>query len=220
MPTNDDLTHEHSTPVDADHPGYETTDVNVSGIAVFLAGLFGTVLIFFVVCFMLGKVINTGIEASYTSDYGEQNKWHGGPAAKSKLENLESDPAMEQKEFAKMTATFPNPRLDIDDGNQATAELHAKEDLLLDHYSSIPGDSSTIRIPISRAMELIAQRGLPVVAAAATSQQLAGDVKPEVQAPLTTGFARTGYEIDAMETRAQRLSSEKASAEAEHASAK
>jgi hypothetical protein len=120
-----------------------------------------------------------------------------------------------------MAAAFPNPRLDIDDGNQATAELHEREDLLLDHYSSIPGDSSTIRIPISRAMELIAQRGLPVnAAAAATSPQLAGDVKPEVQAPLTTGFARTGYEIDVMETRAQRLSSEKASAEAEHASAK
>ena len=220
MPTNDDLNHEHSTPVDADHPGYETTDVNVNGIAVFLAGLFGTVLIFFGVCFMLGKVINNGIQSSYAADYGEPNKWHGGPAAKTKLDNLESNPAMEQKEFGKMTAAFPNPRLDIDDGNQATAELHAKEDLLLDHYSSIPGDSSTIRIPISRAMELIAQRGLPVNAAAATPQQLAGDVKPEVQAPLTTGFARTGYEIDAMETRAQRMSSEKAIAESEHASTK
>ena len=55
-----------------------------------------------------------------------------------------------------MTATFPNPRLDTDDGNQATADLHAREDLLLDHYSSVAGDSSTIRIPISRAMELIA----------------------------------------------------------------
>ncbi len=154
------------------------------------------------------------------ADYGEPNKWHGGPAEKTKLENLTSNAAMEQKEFGQMAAAFPNPRLDIDDGNQATAELHAKEDLLLDHYSSIPGDSSTIRIPISRAMELIAQRGLPVNAAAATSPQMVGDVKPEVQAPLTTGFARTGYEIDAMETRAQRLSSEKASAEAEHASAK
>jgi hypothetical protein len=220
MPTNDDLNHEHSTPVDADHPGYETTDVNVNGIAVFLAGLFGTVLIFFGVCFMLGKVINNGIQSSYAADYGEPNKWHGGPAAKTKLDNLESNPAMEQKEFGKMAATFPNPRLDIDDGNQATADLHAREDLLLDHYSSIPGDSSTIRIPISRAMELIAQRGLPVNTAAATSQQLAGDVKPEVQAPLTTGFARTGYEIDAMETRAQRMSSEKATSEAEHASTK
>ena len=67
MPTNDDLSHEPSTPVDADHPGYETTDVNVNGVAVFLAGLFGTVLIFFGVCFMLGKVINNGIQSSYAS---------------------------------------------------------------------------------------------------------------------------------------------------------
>jgi hypothetical protein len=220
MPTNDDLKHEHDTPVDAEHPGYETTDVNVSGVAVFLAGLFGTVIVFFGVCFMLGKVINNGIQSSYTTEYGEPNKWHGGPAAKTKLQNLASNPEMEQKEFRQMTATFPNPRLDIDDGNQATADLHAREDLLLDHYSSIPGDSSTIRIPISRAMELIAQRGLPVNAGAVTSQQLAEDVKPEVQAPLTTGFARTGFEIDVMETRAQRLSSEKAGAEAEHASTK
>jgi hypothetical protein len=219
MPTNDDLNHEHSTPIDAEHPGYETTDVNVSGVAVFLAGLFGTVIIFFGVCFMLGKVINNGIQSSYTAEYGERNKWHGGPEAKGKLENLESNPDMEQKEFGKMAATFPNPRLDIDDGNQATADLHAREDLLLDHYSSIPGESGTIRIPISRAMELIAQKGLPVNAATA-SEQLAGDVKPEGQAPLTTGFARTGFEIDAMETRAQRMSAEKAGAEAEHASSK
>jgi hypothetical protein len=210
MPTNDDLNHEHSTPVDAEHPGYETTDVNVSGVAVFLAGLFGTVLIFFGICFMLGKVINNGIQASYAADYGEPNKWHGGPAAKGKLENLKSNPAMEQKELGLMTATFPNPRLDIDDGNQATADLHAREDLLLDHYSSISGESGAIRIPISRAMELIAQRGLPVNAAAATTQQLAGDEKPEVQAPLTTGFARTGYEIDVMEARAQKMSFAKA----------
>jgi hypothetical protein len=178
------------------------------------------VLIFFGVCFMLGKVINNGIQSSYVADYGEQNNWHGGPAAKTKLENLTSNAEMEQKEFGKVAATFPQPQLDIDDGNQATANLHAREDLLLDHYSSIPGDSNAIRIPISRAMELIVQRKLPVNAAAATSQPLAGDVKPEVQAPLTTGFARTGYEIDAMETRAQKMSSEKASEGAEHASTK
>ena len=39
-----------------------------------------------------------------------------------------------------MTQTFPTPRLDIDDGNQDTADLHAREDLLLDHYSISPGE--------------------------------------------------------------------------------
>jgi hypothetical protein len=33
--------------IDAEHPGYEITDVNVSGVAGFLAGLLGTVVIFF-----------------------------------------------------------------------------------------------------------------------------------------------------------------------------
>ena len=47
-----------------------------------------------------------------------------------------------------MTSAFPNPRLDIDDGNQATADLHAREDLLLDHYSTNPGDSG-VRIQSS-----------------------------------------------------------------------
>ena len=38
MPTNDDLNqhNNHGEPVDAEHPGYETTDVNVNGVAVVL----------------------------------------------------------------------------------------------------------------------------------------------------------------------------------------
>ena len=71
-----------------------------------------------------------------------------------------------------MTSTFPEPRLDIDDGNQATADLHAREDLLLNNYSVDPSEGGTIRIPIARAMELIAQRGLPVNAQGAAAAAL------------------------------------------------
>ena len=206
MPTNDDLTPEHDTPLDAEHPGYELTDVNVSGVSVFLAGLFGVVLIFFGICFMLGRVINN----EFAREDGQPNKWHGGAVAKEQRENLASSPEMQQKELRTMTASFPTPRLDIDDGNQATADLHAREDLLLDHYSTVAGGNGAIRIPISRAMELIAQRGLPVNAATSTSPQMVGDIKPEVQAPLTNGFARTGFELDVMESRTQTMSYGKA----------
>lgn len=110
-----------------------------------------------------------------------------------------------------MTTTFPEPRLDIDDGNQATADLHTREDLLLDNYSVDPAEAGLIRIPISRAMELIAQRGLPVNAQAQTTTvEMAGDEKPVVQAPLTSGFARTGYELQVIEAREQKLSYGKA----------
>jgi hypothetical protein len=216
MPTND---HNLNKPAahdsharDAESPGYETTDVNVGGVSVFLAGLFGFVLVFFVVCFVIGKVINTAIE----KQDGPTNKWNqlsafaGAETTGGKRQDLASNPDMQQKQFQQMTSTFPEPRLDIDDGNQATADLHAREDLLLDHYSTTPNEPGSVRIPISRAMQLIAQRGLPVNTPAATSVQMAGDEKPVVEAPLTSGFARTGYELDVIEARAQRLSYGKA----------
>jgi hypothetical protein len=194
----------HPTPqIDAEHPGYETQDVNVSGIVYFLGGLFASVLVFFVLCFYLGKVINY----SFVKEDGPPDQWHQyGNTHNKDRENLVSNPAIEQKDLQAITASFPAPRLDVDDGLQATADLHAREDLLLDNYSSdTEGSSTTTRIPIDRAMQLIAQRGLgSAPAAAAPANLMAGDSVPEIQAPLTTGFARTGYELDTIETRAQK----------------
>jgi hypothetical protein len=213
MPTNDhDLHKPHGSDVpDSESPGYETTDVNTSGIGVFLAGLFGSVLVFFVFCFVLGRVINTAIE----KEDGPVTKWNqpssfsGAENTGGKRQDLASNPSIEQKQLQQITSTFPEPRLDLDDGNQATADLHAREDLLLDHYSA--GENGSVRIPISRAMELIVQHGLPVnTQAESTTIQMAGDEKPIVEAPLTTGFARTGYELDTIEARAQKMSYGKA----------
>lgn len=212
--------HGHAGPRDSDNPGYETSDVNVSGVATFLGGLIGFVLVFFVVCYGIGIAINRGL-----SDHdGPVDKWHqlstfAGPQTADgkpgKREDLASNPAIEQKALAQITSSFPSPRLDIDDGNQATADLHAREDLLLEHYSSVQGESGTVRIPIERAMELIAQKGLPVVSAPAASEaEMAGDSKPVVQAPLTTGFARTGYELETIAAREQKMSYSSAEAAA------
>ena len=204
----------HSIPhvepqVDAEHPGYEVQDVNARGIAVFLAGLFGTVIIFFFFCYGMGKVINN---YWITQPDGAATKWTiaAGAVPPGKGENLSSNPEMQQQELRQMTSTFPEPRLDIDDGNQATADLHAREDLLLDHYSLVDGVPGTIRIPIDRAMELIAQRGLPVASAAASTDSVAHAAKPEIRTPLTTGFARTGYELTTIEAREQKMNYGKA----------
>ena len=198
--------------LDAEHPGYEIEDVNTKGIAVFLAGLFGTVVIFFFVCYAMGKVINN----LWEKEDGTATKWTvaSGTVPPGKGNNLASNPEMQQKQLQIMTSNFPGPRLDIDDGNQATADLHAREDLLLEHYSLVDGQPGTIRIPIERAMELIAQRGLPV-ASAPQATSLAHDAKPEIHAPLTTGFARTGFELTTIEAREQQMNYGKAVASAE-----
>lgn len=190
--------------------GYEVTDVSVQGILVFLVGLFVSVGVFFVLCFGLGKVINYSLEKRD----GPADKWNANPVrAAGKLKNMESNPAGAQQQLKQLTQTFPTPRLQSDDGNQDVANLHAREDLLLDHYSWVDDAHTKVRIPIERAMELIAQRGLPVAEKPAQSEPLmAGDSAPTVNAPLTDGFARTGFEQQEMA--APKLAGEQTSAKA------
>jgi hypothetical protein len=200
---------DYSPPVDAEHPGYEVEDVNVRGIAVFLAGLFGTVIIFFFFCYGMGKVINN----LWAKQDGAATKWTiaAGTVPLGKGKDLASNPEIQQQQLQQITGNFPEPRLDVDDGNQATADLHAREDLLLEHYSLVDGQPGTVRIPIERAMELIAQRGLPVENQAATTpDNVAHAAAPEIKTPLTDGFARTGYELMTIEAREQKMNYGKA----------
>ena len=200
----------HNSPVrDSENPGYETQDVSVGGIVTFLAGLSGFVIIFFFFCFVMGKAINYAL----IKHDGEPNKWHanqstlGATVHGEKREDLTPSSVMEQRALQQMTQVFPTPRLETDDGNQDLADLHAREDLLLENYST-SGDlpAGTIRIPIERAMQLVLQKGLPAAPASASEKTLmAGESKPLVTAPLTDGFARTGYELDTIQAREQRL---------------
>jgi hypothetical protein len=190
---------------DSENPGYETQDVSVGGIVTFLAGLSAFVIIFFFFCFAMGKAINYAL----AKHDGPLDKWHAQPVTLGatprgeKREDLTSNATMEQRELAQMTQVFPTPRLQTDDGNQDIADLHAREDLLLDYYSSSKDlPAGTVRIPIERAMQIILQRGLPQAPAQPQSAPLmAGESAPTVTAPLTDGFARTGYELQTMETR-------------------
>src|SRR6202041_625387 len=141
---------------------------------VFLASLAAFVGVFFIFCFGMGKVINTPI---IKSD-GPSNQWNQiGPQPRgSKRDDLTSNAVMEQQQLRQMVQRFPTPRLQTDDGNEEIAEMHAREDLLLDYYSWVNRSSGKVRIPIARAMELIAKNGLPVAPEEQTTEPLmAGD---------------------------------------------
>jgi hypothetical protein len=169
--------------------GYEVSDANTGGIMVFLVALFISVGVFFVFCFGMGKVINNGLDRAD----GPANKWNA-PKQIAPRKAIQSSPALEQEQLAKLTQQFPTPRLELDDGNQDLTDLHGREDLLLDNYSWVDKPGGAVRIPIARAMELIAQRGLPVAPAEQHQALMTGDKQPFVQMPLTNGFARTAYE--------------------------
>jgi hypothetical protein len=174
--------------------GYEASDVGVKGIAVFAVALIIFVVVGGVLCYGIGKVIN----ARMNKEDGPNSKWTQTVDVR-QLGNLPSNPELQNK-VAEMTQSFPTPRVQFDDGDQDIADLHAREDLLLSNYTWVDESKGTVRIPIERAMELIAQRGLPAVQAAqaqATQTQLmTGDSTPTVPVPLTDGFARTAFEQD------------------------
>ena len=174
--------------IDASH-GYERSDVKTTGIVVFLTALGIFVAVTGILCWGIGKAFN----AYMNKEDGPNTKWTKDADAQIRqLGNLPSSPELQNK-VAELTQQFPTPRVQDDDGNQDVMDLHAREDLLLDHYTRIDGQAGKVRIPIDRAMELIAQRGLPV-APAQNETLMAGDQSPVVHAPLTTGFARTAYE--------------------------
>jgi hypothetical protein len=190
-------THEPDKNVKVDASlGYEGTDVKVSGILVFLTALGIFVVVTAVLCVGIGKVINSQLAKAD----GPTTKWNH-PVDVRGLGNLATNPELQSK-FAQLANKFPTPRLQTDDGYDEIYVMHQKEDLLLENYTWVDEKQGTVRIPIERAMELIAQRGLPVAPAAqpaqgAEAKPLAEAELPTVHAPLTNGFARTGYEQDA-----------------------
>jgi hypothetical protein len=180
--------------------GYERSDVKPSGIVVFLTALSIFVVVTAVLCYGIGKVLFSHMAKDDVKEYGPKSRWSTTVNVQP-LGNMANNPELQNK-LAQMTQQFPTPRLQTDDGNQEIADLHAKEDLLLKNYSWANQSQGKVRIPIERAMELIAQSGLPVASKVEEAPLLTGDSKPVVAVPLTSGFARTGYELDAAQAEA------------------
>jgi hypothetical protein len=186
---------ESSKPEEVDaSKGYETTDVRASGIVVFLVAMTLFASATAVMAYGVGKVL----DARMAKEDGPNSKWTKAVDIR-QLGNMPNSPELQNK-VAALMQQFPTPRLQTDDGNQDVTDLHTREDLLLNNYSwvdpSLGAPQGTVRIPIERAMELIAQRGLPVAPAVEQAPLMAGDQRPVVAVPLTDGFARTGYELN------------------------
>jgi hypothetical protein len=82
----------------------------------------------------------------------------------------------------KAAANFPSPRLQPDTPGDI-ARFRAWEQERLENYQVIDEAQGTVRIPVSRAMELTLQRGLPTRGAAAAAA-------PASPAPVTAAPAK------------------------------
>jgi hypothetical protein len=181
--------------------GFEASDARVSGVVIFMVAMSIFAVVVAVMAYGVGKVLNTRM----AREDGPPRRWTRQVDVRP-LGNMPSNPELQNK-MAELTDRFPMPRLQTDDGSQDVADLHAREDLLLENYSWVDPSQGKVRIPIEHAMELVAQRGLPVALAVEQAPLLTGDQRPTIAVPLTNGFARTSYELDQAAT--QRVESKR-----------
>jgi hypothetical protein len=129
--------------------GYERQDIGVSGVLYFLFGLaLAGLFVYFVV---------NGIY-SYLEKNSEANQTPVSPLvtnAPADTRKLSSD----YKDYLKQN--FPSPQLEVDERGQLD-KIRTDEAETLSTYDWVDQKAGTVRIPIDRAMDLIAQRGLPV----------------------------------------------------------
>jgi hypothetical protein len=140
---SDETSHENG------HGNYERRDIGIAGVLYFLLGLaVAGVFVHFVV---------SGLYA-YLDKRTEANQAPMSPLitnAPTDTRHLPDD----YKDYLKQN--FPAPQLEIDERNQLDS-IRTNEAQILSSYDYIDKNAGTVRIPIDRAMDLIAQRGLPV----------------------------------------------------------
>jgi hypothetical protein len=133
--------------------GYERQDIGSTGVLYFLLGLFvAGVLVYFVV---------DGLYA-FLQKRSEAQQAPLSPL----VTNAPEDTRRIPKDYPQ--SAFPSPKLEEDERGQLNG-IRLKEEQTLSTYDYIDEKAGTVRIPIDRAMDLIAQRGLPVRSQAASA---------------------------------------------------
>ena len=128
------------------HGDYERRDIGVAGVLYFLLGL--------VVAGIFVHFVATGLFREFEKMSNAEQT-----IASPLITNAPTDTRHVPRDYPQ--TAFPDPRLEEDERGQLNG-IRLKEEQTLSTYDYIDQKSGTVRIPIDRAMELIAQRGLPV----------------------------------------------------------
>ena len=126
--------------------GYERSDIGVKGVLYFLLGL--------AVAGLFTYFIVDGLYW-YLDKRSETQQAPVNPL----VTNAPADTRHIPDDYPK--SAFPDPRLENDERGQLN-DIRLTEEQTLSTYDYIDKNAGTVRIPIERAMDLVAQRGLPV----------------------------------------------------------
>jgi hypothetical protein len=155
----------------ANNSGFEKEDMSPLGIFYFMAGLA-----------IVGVVIYFILVGMYRF-LDAYDRTHQAPVNPMAIKTG-IDQTMSSKEIRdKAEATFPKPVLEYSEQTQFVKEL-ATQDETLASYDWVDQKAGIVRIPIDRAIDLVAERGLPVLPAGAVAE--AGGVKAMIKTKAAT----------------------------------
>src|SRR5499427_10862922 len=136
------------------HGDYERKDISVNGVVVFLIGLAAIV----VVSYFVVDVFYHALEKHFEAQQAPIS-----PLVTNAQQDTRRIPPQYGQDYAKyLKESFPAPQLETDERTQLN-EVRLREEDVLSTYDYVDKNAGTIRIPIDRAMHLLAQRGLPVL---------------------------------------------------------
>jgi hypothetical protein len=141
--------------------GYEHQDIGAAGVLYFLLGLAVAGLLVFFIVDGLYHILDKRSEAEQAP-------------VNPLVTNAPADTRNIPRDYPQ--GAFPNPKLEEDERGQLNG-IRLQEEQTLSTYDWIDKNAGTVRIPIDRAMDLIAQRGLP------TRQQVGSAAAPASQSP-------------------------------------
>jgi hypothetical protein len=145
----------------AGNGGYERQDIGAAGVLYFLLGL---AVAGFLVYFIVDGLYH------FLDKRSEAEQAPVNPLVTNAPADTLHIPKQYDGDYEKfLKENFPAPQLEIDERNQLD-KIRKDEEKTLATYDYIDKNAGTVRIPIDRAMDLIAQRGLPVRAQSATPE--------------------------------------------------
>jgi hypothetical protein len=143
------------------HGDYERRDIGASGVIYFLIGLaVACFLIYFVV-----KGLYWYLDRRYEAEQPSMS-----PLLASSPKDTRRIPAKYDGDYEKyLKEGFPAPQLEVNESTELNDE-RLREENTLSTYDWVDKSAGTVRIPIDRAMDIVAQRGLPVRSQATASE--------------------------------------------------
>ena len=157
------------------HGSFEREDLSASGVLYFIVGVGALCLVVFLVAVGFYKLLDERA--------GKEQ-----PQVSPLATNVPKDTRQLPEGYKNyLKDSFPAPRLEIDERTELNDDRMAEEEKL-NSYGYVDENHVTVRIPIERAMDLIAQRGLPVRSQAAAP----GTETPDTARPKTKTKTKKG----------------------------